>query len=91
MPHVGLPPKSNTRSNSSMANHRVDYLTSTQERILHCIRESIANRGESPTMQEIGKQLGMSSTASVHWHIGRIETLGYIVREPGRPRGIRLT
>jgi SOS-response transcriptional repressor LexA len=74
-----------------MANHKVDYLTSTQERILRYIRESITERGEAPTMQEMGKQLGMRSTASVHWHIGRIEALGYIAREPGRPRGIRLT
>ncbi|MPY48771.1 LexA family protein [Streptomyces acidicola] len=74
-----------------MANHKVDYLTSTQERMLRCIRESIADRGESPTMQEIGKQFGLSSTSSVHYHLRRIEELGYIAREPGRPRGIRLT
>lgn len=74
-----------------MANHRVDYLTSTQERILRCIRESIAERGESPTVQEIGKEVGMRSTASVHWHLGRMETLGYIARKPRTPRGIRLT
>ncbi|MFD7599560.1 LexA family protein [Streptomyces mirabilis] len=74
-----------------MANHRVDYLTSTQEQILRCIRESIAERGESPTVQEIGEHVGMRSRASVHYHLGRIEALGYIVREPHRPRGIRLT
>ncbi|WP_030597033.1 LexA family protein [Streptomyces fulvoviolaceus] len=74
-----------------MANHRVDYLTSTQENILRCIRESIADRGEAPTMQEIGEQVGMRSRASVHYHLGRIEALGYIAREPHRQRGIRLT
>jgi repressor LexA len=77
--------------NSASNDHRADYLTSTQERILQCIRESIAERGQSPTMQEIGKQLGMRSSSSVHYHLGRIEDLGYIAREPGRPRGIRLT
>lgn len=74
-----------------MANHRVDYLTSTQEQILRCIRESIADRGESPTMQEIGEQFGMRSRSSVYYHLGRMEALGYIAREPHRPRGIRLT
>lgn len=74
-----------------MANHKVDYLTGTQERILHFIRESITERGEAPTMQEIGEQLGMRSRASVHYHLGRIEALGYIAREPHRPRGTRLT
>ncbi|MEW2558255.1 hypothetical protein [Streptomyces griseorubiginosus] len=33
----------------------------------------------------------MRSKASVHWHLERIEALGYIAREPRRPRGIRLT
>ncbi|MCX5250717.1 hypothetical protein OG895_36910 [Streptomyces sp. NBC_00201] len=74
-----------------MVNRRVDYLTSTQEHILRCIRESIADRGEAPTVKEIGQQLGMRSTASVHWHLSRMETLGYIAREPRTPRGIRLT
>ncbi|MFF3878104.1 hypothetical protein [Streptomyces sp. NPDC001978] len=52
-----------------MANHRVDYLTSTQEQILRCIRESITEQGEAPTVQEIGEQLGMRSRASVHYHL----------------------
>ncbi|WP_438302370.1 LexA family protein [Streptomyces sp. HUAS TT11] len=61
--------------------------TSARERILRCIRESIACRGASPTMQE----LGLSSTSSVHHHLRRIEELGYIARESGRARGVRLT
>lgn len=74
-----------------MANHRVDYLTGTQEQILRCIRESIAERGEAPTVREIGQRVGLRSRSSVHYHLGRIEALGYIAREPHRPRGIRLT
>ncbi|MFC8362867.1 LexA family protein [Streptomyces griseorubiginosus] len=74
-----------------MANHRVDYLTTTQEQILRCIRESIAERGEAPTVREIGVFVGLRSRSSVHYHLGRIEALGYIAREPHRPRGIRLT
>lgn len=74
-----------------MANRKVDYLTDTQEDILRCIRESIVNRGEAPTVKEIGQQLGMRSTASAHWHLRRIENLGHITREPHVPRGIRLT
>jgi SOS-response transcriptional repressor LexA len=74
-----------------MANHKVDYLTSTQERILRCIREAITDRGEAPTVKELSTELGMRSTATMHWHLGRIEALGYIAREPRTPRGIRLT
>lgn len=73
-----------------MARHRVDYLTVTQERILRCIRETIADRGEAPTVQEIGERVGMRSRASVHYQLGELEAKGAIVREPGRRRGIRL-
>jgi repressor LexA len=74
-----------------MARHRVDYLTDTQERILRCIREAIADRGEAPTVQEIGDQVGMRSRASVHYQLGELEAKHAIVREPHRRRGIRLT
>ncbi|MFE1453467.1 LexA family protein [Streptomyces olivaceoviridis] len=39
--------------------YRVDYLTDTQERILRCIREHIADHGEAPTMQQIGVAVGV--------------------------------
>ncbi|KOV89144.1 MULTISPECIES: LexA family protein [unclassified Streptomyces] len=70
--------------------HRVDYLTDTQERILRCIRQHIADHGEAPTMQQIGAAVGMRSRASVHYQLGELEAKRVIVREPGRSRGIRL-
>ncbi|WP_217177313.1 helix-turn-helix domain-containing protein [Streptomyces sp. AC495_CC817] len=73
-----------------MARHRVDYLTAAQEQILRCIRTAITDHGEAPTIAEIGAQVGLRSRSSVHWHLRRIEALGYIEREPRRPRGIRL-
>jgi hypothetical protein len=33
----------------------------------------------------------MSSRASVHYQLGELVVKGAIIREPGRPRGIRLT
>ncbi|WP_369265228.1 MarR family transcriptional regulator [Streptomyces sp. R35] len=73
-----------------MVRHRVAHLTDTQERILRCIREAITDRGEAPTVQEIGERVGMRSRASVHYQLGELETKGAIVRERGRRRGIRL-
>ncbi|MFI2207061.1 LexA family protein [Streptomyces sp. NPDC020192] len=70
--------------------HRVEHLTDTQERVLRCIRQAIADRGEAPTMQEIGEAAGMRSRASVHYRLVEPETKQAIVREPGRARGIRL-
>ncbi|MFF0043355.1 LexA family protein [Streptomyces mirabilis] len=67
-----------------MARHRVDYLTDTQERILRYIREAITDRGEAPTVQEIGERVGMRSRASVHYQLGELESKNAIVRESGR-------
>jgi repressor LexA len=71
--------------------HRVDHLTHTQERILRCIRQAILDRGEAPTVAEIGEAVGMRSRSSVHYQLVELETKGAIVREPHRSRGIRLT
>ncbi len=70
--------------------HRVDYLTVTQERIVRCIRQHIADHGEAPTMRQIGAAVGMRSRASVHYQLGELVAKHAIVRESGRSRGIRL-
>ena len=74
-----------------MARHRVDHLTDTQERILRCIRQTIADRGEAPTVAEIGEQVGMRSRASVHYQLTELERKHAIARERGQWRGIRLS
>ncbi|MFJ4585061.1 LexA family protein [Streptomyces echinatus] len=70
--------------------HRVDHLTDTQERVLRCIRQAIADRGEAPTVTEIGEEVGMRSRSSVHYQLVELEAKGAIARESGRSRGIRL-
>ena len=74
-----------------MARHRVDYLTDTQERILRLIRQTITDRGEAPTVVEIGQAMSMSSRSSVHYQLRELEAKHAIIREHRRPRGIRLT
>lgn len=74
-----------------MVQHKVDYLTVTQERILRVIRESITDRGEAPTVLEIGAAVGLSSRSSVHYQLRELEEKGAIRRARYQPRGIRLT
>lgn len=66
-------------------------LTLQQELILDCIRETIAATGEAPTVLEISRYVGMKSGSGIHYQLRQIEKKGAIVREPRRPRGIRLT
>lgn len=74
-----------------MGRYKVDYLTDIQARILACIRDSIVERGEAPTVQEIGEQVGMRSRASVHYQLRELEAKQAIIRDRYRRRGIRLT
>jgi repressor LexA len=73
-----------------MGRQKVDYLTDRQEAILHCIRETIRDQGDAPTVAEIADVVGMRPS-SVHYQLRELEAKGAIVREPHRPRGIRLT
>ena len=65
-------------------------LTSVQQRILDVIKESMTNRNYAPSMREIGESVGLSSTASVSHPLNKLELLGFISRDPRRPRTIDL-
>jgi SOS-response transcriptional repressor LexA len=73
-----------------MTQHRVDYLTAHQGRILGIIRRHITDTGEAPTVAEIRAETGRSA-GGVHYQLRELEAKGAIVREPRRSRGIRLT
>ncbi|WP_329472788.1 MarR family transcriptional regulator [Streptomyces sp. NBC_01723] len=72
-----------------MANHKTEYLTGTQERILGAIRAAITEQGDAPTVAEIAAAVRLSAS-TVHYQLGELETKGAIAREPHQPRGIRL-
>jgi len=65
-------------------------LTSVQQRILDVIKESMTSRNYAPSMREIGESVGLSSTASVSHQLNKLELLGFISRDPRRPRTIDL-
>ncbi|MEH0442425.1 hypothetical protein QA811_01820 [Streptomyces sp. B21-102] len=73
-----------------MARPRSTHLTDLQERILGYIRQSIADRGEPPTFEEIGAEFGLRSRSAVAYQVEQMQAKGAIVREPHRARGIRL-
>ncbi|MFE9774772.1 LexA family protein [Streptomyces sp. NPDC005931] len=72
-----------------MARSKVEYLTTTQERILRHIRMAITDQGDAPTIAELAALMHMRPS-SVHYQLRELETKGAIVRDPGRPRGMRL-
>ncbi len=63
-------------------------LTTVQQRIMDVIKDSMLNRNYAPSMREIGEAVGLSSTASVSHQLNKLELLGFISRDPRRPRTI---
>jgi len=52
-----------------------------QKRVLEFIKKYIRERGYPPTIEEIKKELRLSSTATVHKHLRALERKGYIKRK----------
>jgi len=65
-------------------------LNENQVRILYFIKDQIRQKGYPPSVREICKGVNLSSTSTVHRHLERLETKGYIRRDPTKPRAIEI-
>ena len=66
-------------------------LTRRQREVLDVIRTFIERRGYSPSLEEIGTELGLSSVATVHKHVSLLAEKGYLRRAWNQNRSIELT
>ncbi|OLZ09538.1 transcriptional repressor LexA [Sulfobacillus thermosulfidooxidans] len=57
-----------------------------QQKILNYIQDFLAKNGYPPSVREIGKAVGLSSTASVARHLKALEKEGYISHPPAKRR-----
>ena len=64
--------------------------TDKQQQILNFIENQVAKKGYPPTVREICEAVGLNSPATVHGYLKRLERDGYIIKESGSSRGIRL-
>ena len=65
-------------------------LTDRQRGILDFIESNMRDRGYPPSVREIGEAVGLSSSATVHNHLGTLQKLGYLHRDPTKPRAIEV-
>lgn len=68
----------------------MEILTKRQEEILNYIKKYIVSHGYPPTVREIGKDLNLSSPATIHTHLSNLEKKGYIRKEETKNRAIEL-
>jgi repressor LexA len=55
-------------------------LTRRQRQVLDVIRDFIERQGYSPSLEEIGAELGLSSVATVHKHVSLLVDKGFVQR-----------
>lgn len=65
-------------------------LNKREKSILKFIEKQIETNGYPPSVREIGKAVGLSSTATVHGYLAKLETKGYIKKESQKGRTLKL-
>lgn len=54
------------------------------------IKDEVRAKGYPPSVREIGEAVGLASSSTVHGHLARLESKGYIRRDPTKPRAIEV-
>jgi repressor LexA len=65
-------------------------LTARQQQILDFIERQTNERGYPPSVREIGQAVGLTSPSTVHSHLATLQRLGYLRRDPTKPRAIEV-
>jgi repressor LexA len=65
-------------------------LTRRQRQVLMFIEQQIRDRGYPPSVREIGEAVGLTSPSTVHSHLRTLQAMGYLRRDPTKPRAIEV-
>ena len=65
-------------------------MTPRQRQILEFIDSSMRDRGFPPSVREIGEAVGLGSPSTVHSHLNTLQKLGFLRRDPSKPRAIEI-
>ena len=73
-----------------MKNENLEDLNKKERAILKFIEKQVKEKGYPPSVREIGKAVGLSSTATVHGYIAKLTKKGYIKKENQKGRTLKL-
>lgn len=73
-----------------MPRKKSNELNEREKDILNFIEQQIKENGYPPSVREIGKSVGLSSTATVHGYLTKLEEKGYVKKENQKGRTLRL-
>jgi len=66
-------------------------LTNSQSKVLAFVEHASAQDGRPPTMKEVARHFGWSSTSTAQQHLAALQKKGRLVRIPKSPRSLRVT
>ena len=67
-----------------------EALTDRQRQILLVIEQAMQDRGYPPSVREICEAVGLNSPSTVHTHLKALQEMGFIRRDPSKPRAIEV-
>ncbi|MBU2539746.1 transcriptional repressor LexA [Patescibacteria group bacterium] len=65
-------------------------LTKRQKQVLDFIKDYTKKRGYSPSLEDIKRKLKIVSVSTAHFHVKKLQELGYLNKEENKPRAINL-
>jgi repressor LexA len=65
-------------------------LTKRQQEIFDFIKRYGSEHGYPPTVRDIGKAIGLTSSSTVHAHLANLEKIGLLRRDPSKPRALEV-
>jgi repressor LexA len=65
-------------------------LTTRQRQIFEFIQRHTQEKGYPPTVRDIGKAIGLTSSSTVHAHLANLEKIGMLRRDPTKPRAMEV-
>jgi repressor LexA len=65
-------------------------LTKRQQEIFDFVKRYAGEHGYPPTVRDIGRAIGLTSSSTVHAHLANLEKLGVLRRDPTKPRAIEV-
>jgi repressor LexA len=65
-------------------------LTKRQQEIFDFIKSYSSKHGYPPTVRDIGKAIGLTSSSTVHAHLANLEKAGMLRRDPTKPRALEI-
>lgn len=68
----------------------MEKLKPKEQKVYDYIAKSVRENGYAPSVRDICRDLGYKSTSTVHMYLNRLDMFGYISKEDGKSRAVKL-